>query len=78
MPNRSASMGAHLAMSLRVAAVVMVLGYTVLAAEQRLAQDISPEEIVAAETAPAFGVQSSPSNRTVAARAAEPAQTASR
>ena len=31
-----------------------VLAFVVLAAEQRLSQDISPQEIVAAETAPNF------------------------
>ena len=79
-----------LAQSLKVAAVVMVLGYAILAAEQRLAQDVSPEEIVAAEAAPAFvAASSSPAARTIAqgpqletelapGPATEPAQTASR
>ena len=44
----------HIGLSLRVGAIVTVLGFVVLAAEQRLSQDISPQEIVAAETAPNF------------------------
>jgi len=65
-----------LAQSLKAAAVVMVLGYTILAAEQRLTQDVSPEEIVAAETAPAFLAASNPSAPTT--QLAQPARTASR
>jgi hypothetical protein len=82
MVERSGWKGA-LAQSLKVAAVVMVLGYAVLAAEQRLVQDVSPDEIVAAEAAPAFvAASNSPAARTIAAQggqvAPEPAQTASR
>jgi len=44
----------HIGLSLRVGAIVTVLGFVLLAAEQRLAQDVSPQEIVAAETAPNF------------------------
>ena len=86
MVERSGWKGA-LAQSLKIAAVVMVLGYAILAAEQRLAQDVSPDEIVAADAAPAFvATSSSPAARTIAARgpqletelATEPAQTASR
>jgi hypothetical protein len=39
--------------SLKIAAVVTVLGTVVLAAERELATKISPEEIVAADIAPA-------------------------
>ena len=42
----------HIGLSLRVGAIVTVLGFVLFAAEQRLAQDVSPQEIVAAETAP--------------------------
>ena len=73
MRKPSASMGARLAQSLKVAAVVMVLGYAVLAAEQRLAQDVSPEEIVAAEIAPVFGAASAPAAPAFAARTARTA-----
>jgi len=78
MAQRSGSMGAQLAQSLKVAAVVMVLGYAILAAEQRLAQDVSPEEIVAADTAVAFVAASKSPARTDAALAAQPAWTANR
>jgi hypothetical protein len=44
----------RIALSLRVGAIVTVLGFVVLAAEQRLAQDVSPQEVIAAETAPNF------------------------
>ena len=36
----------------------MVLGFVLMAAEERLARDISPEEIVVAETGPSFAVSS--------------------
>lgn len=41
----------RIALSLRVAATVAVLGFVVLSAEQRLAHNISPLEIVASEAA---------------------------
>jgi len=41
----------RLALSLRVGAMVAVLGFVMLAAEQRLAHDISPVEAVASEAA---------------------------
>ena len=44
----------NIGLSLRVGAIVTVLGFVVLAAEQRLANDVSPQEIIAAETAPNF------------------------
>ena len=78
MADRSGSTSAGLAQSLKVAAIAMVLGWAILAAEQRLAQEISPEEIVAAETAPAFVAASGQAAETVTVQAARPARTASR
>ena len=78
MTNRWQPTSAGLAQSLKVAAAVMVLGWAILAAEQRLAQDASPEEIVAAETVPALVAASSTHAETNTARAALPPQTASR
>ena len=44
----------RIATSLRVGAIVTVLGFVVFAAEQRLTRDVSPQEVIAAETAPNF------------------------
>jgi len=52
--SRKTAWNERIALSLRVGAIVTVLGFVVLAAEQRLAQDVSPQEIIAAETAPNF------------------------
>jgi hypothetical protein len=52
--SRKSSWSERIALSLRVGAIVTVLGFVVLAAEQRLAQDVSPQEIISAETAPGF------------------------
>ena len=77
MVKRSGWTGA-LAQSLKAAAVVMVLGWAILAAEQRLAQEVSPEEIVAAEAASAFVAASAAPTPASPVVAAEPARTASR
>ena len=55
--SRKTAWNERIALSLRVGAIVTVLGFVVLAAEQRLAQDVSPQEIIAAETAPNFAAQ---------------------
>ena len=52
--SRKWSWSERIALSLRVGAIVTVLGFVVLAAEQRLAQDVSPQEIISVETAPSF------------------------
>jgi predicted lipid-binding transport protein (Tim44 family) len=52
--SQKSSWNERIALSLRVGAIVTVLGFVVLAAEQRLAQVVSPQEIIAAETAPNF------------------------
>jgi HAMP domain-containing protein len=62
----------RIALSVRVGAMVAVLGFVVLAAEHRLAQDISPLEILTAEVLPGFEVATSPE----AQAEAPPAQTA--
>ncbi len=65
--SRKTAWNERIALSLRLGAIVTVLGFVVLAAEQRLAQDVSPQEIIAAETAPNFAAAKS---------AASPAQSA--
>jgi len=52
--SRKTAWNERIALSLRVGAIVTVLGFVVLAAEQRLAHDVSPQEIISAETAPNF------------------------
>jgi len=52
--SRKTTWNERIALSLRVGAIVTVLGFVVLAAEQRLARDVSPQEIISAETAPNF------------------------
>ena len=52
--SRKSSWSERIALSLRVGAIVTVLGFVVLAAEQRLARDVSPQEIISAEIAPSF------------------------
>lgn len=42
----------RIALSVRVGAVVAVLGFVLLAAEQRLVQDVSPQEVVTTGAAP--------------------------
>jgi hypothetical protein len=56
----------RIALSVRVGAMVAVLGFVLLAAEQRLVQDVSPQEIIATDP-PAFTVD------TAAPPAAKPA-----
>ena len=53
MWNESPSALKRIVMSLKVAALVTVLGTVVLAAERQLATDVSPEEIIATDVAPA-------------------------
>jgi hypothetical protein len=52
--SRKSSWSERIALSLRVGAIVTVLGFVVLAAEQRLARDVPPQQIISAETAPSF------------------------
>ena len=52
--SRKSSWSERIALSLRVGAIVTVLGFVVLAAEQRLARDVSPQEVISAEMAPGF------------------------
>jgi hypothetical protein len=54
MLNESPSALKRIVMSLKVAALVTVLGTVVLAAERQLATDVSPEEIIATDVAPAL------------------------
>src|SRR5215472_19388038 len=56
--SRKSSWSERIALSLRVGAIVTVLGFVVLAAEQRLAQVVSPQEIISAEAAPNFAAAS--------------------
>jgi hypothetical protein len=51
---RKATWTERIAISLRVGAIVTVLGFVVFAAEQRLTRDVSPQEVIAAEAAPNF------------------------
>jgi hypothetical protein len=53
MLNESPSTLKRIVMSLKVAALVTVLGTVVLAAERQLATDVSPQEIIATDLAPA-------------------------
>ena len=80
MRNRASSTSARLATSLKVIAVGTVLGFVVLAAEQRLTRDISPEEMVVTETAPVFGATGSQpaQNRAASAVQAAPAAASDR
>ena len=75
MRNRASSTSARLATSLKVIAVATVLGFVVLAAEQRLTRDISPEEMVVTEIAPVFGATGTqpPQNHAASAVQAAPA-----
>jgi hypothetical protein len=54
MLNVSSSVSGRIVTSLKVAALVTVLGSLVLAAEERLAAQISPEQSVTVATAPAI------------------------
>ena len=58
---RKSSWSERIALSLRVGAIVTVLGFVVLAAEQRLTQVVSPQELISAETAPNFAAASADS-----------------
>jgi hypothetical protein len=49
----------HVVTSLKVAALVTVLGTVVLAAERHLARQVSPEEVSATDLAPSFGAVAS-------------------
>ena len=75
MRKLASSTSARLATSLKVIAVATVLGFVVLAAEQRLTRDISPEEMVVTETAPVFGASGTrpAQNNTASAVQAAPA-----
>ncbi|HSS69917.1 MAG TPA: hypothetical protein VLQ46_04605 [Casimicrobiaceae bacterium] len=72
--SRKTAWNERIALSLRVGAIVTVLGFVVLAAEQRLAQDVSPQEIIAAEAAPNFAAQPAASPALSAAPRAQPAK----
>jgi hypothetical protein len=61
MLNVSPSVSSRIVTSLKVAALVTVLGSLVLAAEERMATPISPEQSVPVATAPA--VPASPADR---------------
>jgi hypothetical protein len=63
----------HVATSLKVAALVTVLGTVVLAAERHMATRVAPEEIIAAEVAPAR-LASPPAALPKAPAQAQPAQ----
>jgi len=53
MLNQSPSALKRVVLSLKVAALVTVLGSVVLAAERQLSTDVSPETIIATDLAPA-------------------------
>lgn len=72
--SRKTAWNERIALSLRVGAIVTVLGFVVLAAEQRLAQDVSPQEVIAAEAAPNFAAQLVASPAQSAASPARPAK----
>ena len=63
----------HVVTSLKVAALVTVLGTVVLAAERHMAARVSPEEVVATDLAPARLAPSPPASK-AAAPQAQPAQ----
>ena len=62
----------RIALSVRVGAMVAVLGFVLLAAEQRLVQDVSPQEIMATDP-PAFAVDSPAARARAAATASQKA-----
>ena len=64
----------HVATSLKVAALVTVLGTVVLAAERHMATRVAPEEIIATEVAPARLASPSPAALPNAPAQAQPAQ----
>jgi hypothetical protein len=66
MLNESPSALKRVVMSLKVAALVTVLGTVVLAAERQLATDVSPEEIIATDLAPAHVAPPAPAASTSA------------
>ena len=71
MLNESPSALKRLVTSLKVAALVTVLGTVVLAAERQLSTDVSPEEIIATDVAPGQVAAPAPSGQSAqAARAA--------
>ena len=72
--SRKTAWNERIALSLRVGAIVTVLGFVVLAAEQRLAQDVSPQEVIAAEAAPNFAAQLAASPAQSVASRAQPAK----
>jgi hypothetical protein len=59
----------RIALSVRVGAVVAVLGFVLLAVEQRLVQDVSPQEIVTTRAA-SSGAAAAPITEPAAAPAA--------
>jgi hypothetical protein len=59
---RKATWTERIAISLRVGAIVTVLGFVVFAAEQRLTRDVSPQEVIVAETAPNFAPAQPPAS----------------
>ena len=63
----------HVATSLKVAALITVLGTVVLAAERHMATQISPEEVVATDLAPARIASPAPAAK-AAAPQVQPAQ----
>ncbi|HZI84769.1 MAG TPA: hypothetical protein VFF44_12705 [Casimicrobiaceae bacterium] len=69
MLRKSPSPLRHLVTSLKVAALVTVLGTVVLAAERHRAAQVSPEEIVATDTAPNHVGSQAPSAGSAAAPA---------
>ena len=74
MLNESPSALNRVVTSLKIVALATVLGTVVLAAERQLATQVSPEEIVVADTAPAYVASTSTTASTPAPAA--PAQQA--
>jgi hypothetical protein len=72
MPRKSPSAMRHVMTSLKVAALVTVLGTVVLAAERHLATQVSPEEVIVTDMAPAR-IASPATPRTVAPATEAPA-----
>jgi hypothetical protein len=73
MLNESPSALSRVVTSLKVVALAAVLGTVVLAAERQLATEVSPEEIVAADRAPA---NAAPTLRPTATPAVAPSKQA--
>jgi hypothetical protein len=76
MEQKSPSVMRHVVTSLKVVAVVTVLGTVVLAAERHMSRQVSPEEVIATDLAPArtgppMRMMTAPTGQPAAAQAAQ-------